>query len=519
MKALSYQLYLLEPTLVTALEGDPNSAVSFDYIPGSVIRGAVIGLFMRQNRVSELDAADDATRRVFFSDSAQYLNAYPLVDGARSLPAPNSWNVQKGEKSPIYDFAWGIERPENPKGVGGFAVVVDASIEKASVKRFIAVHTQRDRQKGRSIEGSGALYRYDSLAAGQIFAGAIVCENDADADWLHEFIADGLEVQIGGARSAGYGRVRFERVALDESAENPSHFEAGQPLVITLLSDAIVHNDDGEYEPNLDTLKLALARRLDIAPDALGTAYQVYLGTTLVGGFNRKWGLPLPQTAALSMSSTIVFTDHSLARDQVDELMRYGFGERRVDGFGRIGINLYTQQQYQLVETDGQTGKKPDKNQSSQTIEHLPQPIARRELMRAIDVELTRVANQIGVSNPPKSSQINALRTVIQSVLRQAVLDLSVLHTVIEHIDERSVARRQFEKARVSGQPLSKWVSDTSGDSNRWSAFIKDARIQGLLQSSAVDANEERQRFNLRLIDAVLARAAKQTQRKEGGDE
>ena len=32
-----------QPLLLTSLQGDPNSSVSFSYIPGSVVRGALIG--------------------------------------------------------------------------------------------------------------------------------------------------------------------------------------------------------------------------------------------------------------------------------------------------------------------------------------------------------------------------------------------------------------------------------------------------------------------------------------------
>ncbi|MDX2163377.1 MAG: CRISPR-associated RAMP protein Csx10, partial [bacterium] len=113
MKTLYYHLRLLQPALVTALEGDPNSAVAFDYIPGSVIRGMMIGLFTRHNGVQELDASDTAKRRTFFSDNVQYLNAYPVVNGTRTLPVPKSWHVQKGESAPIYDFAWEVNHPEN----------------------------------------------------------------------------------------------------------------------------------------------------------------------------------------------------------------------------------------------------------------------------------------------------------------------------------------------------------------------------------------------------------------------
>ena len=46
MKVINYRIDLLEPTLVTSLQGDPNSAVAFDYLPGSVLRGILIGKYL-----------------------------------------------------------------------------------------------------------------------------------------------------------------------------------------------------------------------------------------------------------------------------------------------------------------------------------------------------------------------------------------------------------------------------------------------------------------------------------------
>jgi len=38
MKVINYRIELLEPALVTSVQGDPNSAVAFDYLPGSESR-------------------------------------------------------------------------------------------------------------------------------------------------------------------------------------------------------------------------------------------------------------------------------------------------------------------------------------------------------------------------------------------------------------------------------------------------------------------------------------------------
>src|SRR5713101_1236047 len=99
--------------LVTALDGDPNSAVAFNYLPGSVLRGAVIGKYLRAKNLTtdQFDAADPEEQRLFFDGMTRYLNGY-LLDRQykRTLPTPQSWQHKKGEETPLYDFA--VESPD-----------------------------------------------------------------------------------------------------------------------------------------------------------------------------------------------------------------------------------------------------------------------------------------------------------------------------------------------------------------------------------------------------------------------
>src|SRR5262245_10166531 len=114
MRALTFNLQLLEPMLVTTRQGDPNSAVSFDYAPGSVIRGALISLYLRKQKRKELDAHDQQVRDLFFNGRTRYLNAYPLavIDNtgamSRTSPTPLSWRIHKDDPGPVM-------RPEGSK--------------------------------------------------------------------------------------------------------------------------------------------------------------------------------------------------------------------------------------------------------------------------------------------------------------------------------------------------------------------------------------------------------------------
>jgi hypothetical protein len=86
-------------------------------------------------------------------------------------------------------------------------------------------------------------------------------------------------------------------------------------------------------------------------------------------------------------------------------------------------------------------------------------------------------------------------------------------------VGERNTARRQFERALVGTAQLLKWLHDTlqKTDKNAWEALLdfrpEDARKVGGVKAILTDGL--RNEYVLRLIEAVLARTAKEN-RKEG---
>lgn len=349
MIVLIYKIELLEPVLITGLKGDPNSAVGLDYIPGSVIRGALIARYARTN--GKVDASDRDQRKLFFDGSTRYLNAYPVdSNGERTLPVPMSWMTLKytGEGGPkeVYDFVLERRRDKEYKSLRQpFCSIRGDHVELVDPERWLAVHTYRARRFGRPVERQlvatgedpGTLFRYDSLAEGQIFSGVVLCP-DTDAAGAIEPLLDG-EFWFGGARTAGYGRVSIFDV---QKIEDPSWREVGgsigknnERVVVTLLSDAIVRDENGQLRPSAKAVEQAIQ-------SVAGGNWKVrtkesYFRPCTVGGFNRKWGLPLPQAWAAAKGNVFVFN----VGDDPDfaKLEREGIGERRVDGFGRVAVN------------------------------------------------------------------------------------------------------------------------------------------------------------------------------------
>jgi CRISPR-associated protein Csx10 len=530
VKVITYRITLLEPTLVTALDGDPNSAVAFNYLPGSVLRGAMIGKHLRVKNLTpdQFDAAAPEAKRLFFDGATHYLNGY-LRDRQlrRSLPTPQSWQRQKGKETPFYDFA--VKSPEPPldkeqwqSAPRPFCTLTEDCVRLVHPDRHIAVHTARNRRFGRpqdprhvrKDEDPGAVYRYDALAAGQTFDAAILC-NDADTAYLISLLKG--EATLGGSRSGGYGRVLFENAeetaTWREVGGVPTPDVEGK-LIVTLLSDALLRDNNGQFVVDPEVVTAALAARLGKPL----TLKQAFLRGQAIGGFNRKWGLPLPQSPAVQMGSVFVYDAPSCEIAKLQELEAQGIGERRAEGFGRVAINWHVEEEWDVEE--------PIPPSSSLTVgipvntegEKIAKRMAERMLRQQLEERLIAAVNRFTLNNLPSNAQLSRLRNIIHDELMKETPNPQRVATFLSDVRQRSTARKQFERARVNSERLSEWLERTcqKTSEDEWKMLLdvkaQDARKLGGVEATLTETI--RAEFILRLIDGVLARSAKES-RKE----
>lgn len=522
MKVITYQVNLLEPVLVGSLEGDPNSSVALGYLPGSALRGAVIGRYMRQHGLKALDAADPYTRRLFFDGATRYLNGYLLYNNWRTLCAPLSWHHPKGDKVDVRDLALG-EWPEDDERQpevfsAPFTRLTDSTAYKLDPRRQISVHTQRTRRYGRAMpedkikeeDNPGAVYRYDALAAGQSFEAAVLCDHDNDNDILKPLLSG--EASLGGSGTAGYGRVAFEGAQLAQTWR-----EAGSPddklegvdgkLVVTLLSHALLRDENGQYTVDPAVVTRALKARLGVP---LGEAKPAFVRGILTGGFNRTWGLPLPQVLALHMGSVFVYQKPHCPVEKLRDLEALGIGERRAEGFGRVAVNWQTEHSLQAADSSPEVPAPI--TISGRDARKLAQDMAGRMLRRRLDERLLARANEVKVDPAPSRAQISRLRGVILDELMKPSPNLGRIDQYLTDVEKRSSSRKQYERARVDNQSFLEWLRATLKDpgSKVRSMLYGEPPSVGGVHAELTD--ELQKRYVLLYTDAVLARAAK----KEG---
>lgn len=503
MKALTFELHLLEPLLATHLGGgDPNSAVGFEFIPGSMIRGMLIARYTQRKSA---DAADPDFRRLFLDGSARFLNAYPKMWSMRALPTPFSWHRDKDAEELLYDFAVKTQNGGRQwkKADRPFCYLrqsedyEDTAVkaELCSPERQINIHTARE-ERQRLVEGKSTVFRYDALAPGQTFYSVILADQDDDLEALKQWLPEGETISLGGSHLAGYGRARLEHVQIQDNwREYTPIGEDTDDIVVTLLSDALIRDPEtGAYVASLQ-------------PILREEAKAAFVGIRVVGGFNRKWNLPLPQTPAIQAGSVFVYPHNPNLLQRLKTLEETGIGERRAEGFGRIAINWHRAAEIQLGEVPNKTQLPPlpATLQDSTSIE-LARRMAERMLRERLDRELITFVSRLQIQGSrPSNAQLSRMRIVARRALSQKRPQF-----IIEHLDwMKKAARDQFQSARIGNERLDEWLRRLAGNPKEMWQNVDTRRIAiGSIQPELTDALALE--YTVRLIDQVLRKAQRE---------
>lgn len=517
MKAITLTLQTEQPILATSFQGDPNSDVSYSYIPGSMIRGAIIGRYMRQHNLSELDLTNDEVKRLFFdANSTRYLNAYLLSyekQPQRTLPLPLCWfkdkdaELKDNSSITVYDFS--IDRgddPETPKSVGEYFWTNKGGVVNLyKDKRRINIHNFRDRQKGRSTDNQGELFRYDALDAGQKFQSVILCE-DGDAITLQMLLVTEPNIWLGGSQSAGYGHTKIINLEIldrwDEIEVPAEDRENDEISSITLLSDTLLRNECGQPVADPMLIKQAVEEVLNIS---LPEPSNIFAGSTLIGGFNRKWGLPLPQVPALAAGSAIVFKGVEINESQIQQLEAQGIGERREDGFGRIAVNWLKKEEFSASLAKPSSSYTSLEKESSHL---LAGQMAQRLLEQKLEQYLQKKVGYLKLDEGISNSQLSRLQSVARQGLPNG--DCSLVTSLLNNLP--SNAKSQFDHTKIGDKSFRQQLDEWLGNPTDWihGIEVKIADIERRFDDDRAREDKLAEKYTLRLIMAVAKKATKE---------
>jgi CRISPR-associated protein Csx10 len=456
-----YTLTLGAPLLATRLDADTSSAATSRFIPGSVIRGALAG---------KMDPQDPLFHTLILSGKVCCLNCYPQTSaGYRSLPVPVSLRAPKyGLLNRYYDLSNYRSKEEWPeeeleKTPAEFMTLDQPDHRWVKVETTLKIHHQRDRKLGHATKQTG-LFAYESMDPGQTFGGYLVVQED-DRETIMELFDKvaallGDTLLLGRSRRAEYGGlaslswkktdVRERELAtygllLDKDVEPGERFKA---LLTSDYVGRFIHS--GLVNPGAFGKELAQALGADSAE-----VVNQFFDFRRIGGFNRKWQLPLPQASALAAGSIIVFeAKKKISLSALKALEGHAFGERVAEGYGRISF-LSTGDQEMSIEMDKRMVQTlPDMTSESPPI--TLRQVERRLLYQALTDQVYRIAHNIEVSDPPSRSLIGRFRVVLRMPCDKA---LSQMEVWLKDNDEpgalRPHARNQLKRCRLE------WLGET----------------------------------------------------------
>ena len=308
---------------------------------------------------------------------------------------------------------------------------------------------------------------------------------------------------LGRSRSARYGRVSVGQIQEKETWQEAKANTPEGKTIITLLSNALLRDENGQPTHNLDKW---LAKRLK-KDERTFKAQQRFIKPTLTGGFNRKWGLPLPQTPALGMGSVFVYDSALLWPEELTGMVENGIGERRVDGFGRIAVNWQMQDRFQIEEF--QPPRPPLFKNLTPDSQKLAKKMAERILRQRLDAHLSEITHYYTISVNISNHQLSRLRGQLRQAINAEGQDTKAIETFLEKL--KPTAKDQYRRARVSYN---------QGDSGRLLTWLEEQlekkaglsinRIPEIAGQKAELTDELKTEYTLRLIEAVINKRMKE---------
>ncbi|MBX9685135.1 MAG: hypothetical protein K2X27_00460 [Candidatus Obscuribacterales bacterium] len=524
MKAIKYNVRLLEPLLVRVEGPDPNTLSCAGFIPGTAIRGALIAQYLKLLK-NGLKSDEETARRLFFSNQTCFLNAYPCAtDGRRALPVPLSFKTLKhGNESTIYDeSAIDEEINEQLKSPSRDFCIIDAdnaTVRGLGISRTLSVHIDRG-STGSPDSNDGTVFNVEAMQEGQILSGILICANDKDLEILKQVLKEIRS--LGGSKGGGNGRVSIEAITSldgkDENLEAESQSPDNSNIVITLSSHSIWRNFEG-------LLVNSATSAAGFLSELLGEQIKIkssYAQIEQVGGFNRKWRLPLPEEYALSPGTVFVIENPGEScRERLLEFCKTGMGERINEGFGRICLDMHgTLEKYDMPSSVKHPVARNVKVAADSPAQAQVQLMVDRMARKMLERKLRHyVAGLVLNSGQTSSSQLNKLRNATESLLSQQETGAQAgrhLQEYLDSINQKQHSRDQFEKVKINNERFREWFSKhinllKQGNGNELCQSL-NLSVAELPQIGGVQASlnpELVTEARLRLIQEVLVRLAR----------
>lgn len=259
----TFKVTLLQDLVLSARAATEGGHESLDYIPGANFLGAVAGKLYA-------GLSDEDAFTLFHSACIRFGDALPLTQDLQPCwPVPLSLHAYKGES---YKESHGVNCRFRSGVLFDPALQTETTASKRQPKQVrkgycsasgdlmepltqLHVKTALNAETNRAAEGQ--LFSYQSLCAGQVYYFTLEAEPDACELFHKACECLSGELRLGRSRSAQFGKVKVEVVALKQTQPESSQ-DNPQVLTLWLLSDLALLDHQGQASliPDARTLGL-----------------------------------------------------------------------------------------------------------------------------------------------------------------------------------------------------------------------------------------------------------------------
>ncbi len=358
----------VEPLKITDdSKSQRNQSSAKTYVPGTALRGAIIGEFLRQGVFETFKTA-------LLSEEVSFLNAYPIVNGRELLPTAKGFYEDRrqdvtGKKSVENLLINGHITPGFKRAAMGQYCYFEGDC-----LYFTHLNMGNDMKINRQQKN---VFRQQYIKPGYLFSAyvAVPRENGALAEAMLAVIQSLQERQtlvLGGNRGQGYGQCRITTC----SSVNTVPFSAycGEGAIadcayMLLLSDMAMVNEEGALV-GLDFSLLKQKLRLEKLQSPLQSTSVVE-----VRGYNRTWQAWTPSVNMYEKGSVfkLEFPGETISAEAREAIAQEGIGIRGNEGYGRV--LLFSAETYEAL------NKKlaMDVEEADETVQQLDFPLRDQE--------------------------------------------------------------------------------------------------------------------------------------------
>jgi hypothetical protein len=237
----------------------------------------------------------------------------------------------------------------------------------------------------------------------------------------------------------------------------------------------------------------------------------VFNARIIRGGYNRKWGMPLPQTDCAMAGSVFVFeATRQISKSELQEIEAENIGERTAEGYGRFVFMPSAETCLAVFPAFSSQSEAPNMQELPPMIEQ----IVRRVRETRVAAEITRRATDIAghAVKVPVASLLSRLRIQLRSPH-----GLDTLRAWMGEGGLRPTAMVKLESCKLKSEgntTLSDWIVKVCDGSN--SAVMENLNPGDGLQAAVPVLKNVQDSDRRSLLDATLAALAKKSKAQEG---